>query len=84
MLYPREIVQIENIAYGPGFPTISGNTIILKFNFTLSPTTKEMFPHLNNSYPGLNVGDKFKAVAGFESVVGKDQPEFFINGYTKI
>lgn len=77
-------VKIENITYGPGFPTISGNTIVLNFNFTLSPTTKDMFPNMDDSYPGLKVGDKFRAMAGFENVVGKDQPEFFINGYTKI
>jgi len=76
-------VKIENITYGPGFPTLTDNSIILKFNLTLSPTTKEMFPNLDESYPGLNVGDKFTAIAGFVMVMGKEQPEFFVDGYKK-
>ena len=77
-------VKIENITYGPGFPTISGSNVILNFNYTLMPTTKEMFPNMNESYPGLNVGDKFSALTGFESIIGKDQPEFYVNGYKKL
>ena len=76
-------VKIENITYGPGFPTLTDNSIILKFNLTLSPTTKEMFPNLDESYPGLNVGDKFTAIAGFVMVMGKEQPEFYVDGYKK-
>ena len=76
-------VKIENITYGPGFPTLTDNSIILKFNITLSPTTKEMFPNLDESYPGLNVGDKFTAIAGFVMVMGKERPEFYVDGYKK-
>ena len=76
-------VKIENITYGPGFPTLTDNSIILKFNLTLSPTTKEMFPNLDESYPGLKVGDKFTAIAGFVMVMGKEQPEFYVDGYKK-
>ena len=77
-------VKIESIKYGAGFPVLGSKEVKIRFAFTLSPTTKDLFPNMDETYPGLNVGDKFKAVAGFESVVGKDQPEFFINGYTKI
>jgi hypothetical protein len=77
-------VKIESIVYGSGFPTVSDNSIVLKFNFTLLPTAKEMFPNMDDSYPGLNAGDKFTALAGFESIIGKDQPEYYVNGYKKL
>ena len=40
---------------------LSSNDIIhLKFEYTLNPTSKEMFPNLKHKFPGLKIGDKFK------------------------
>lgn len=80
----RASVRIENITYGPGFPTMQKDTLMLKFNFTLMSTTKEMFPNMDDSYPGLKIGDRFIGMIGFENIMGKNQPEFYINGYKKI
>lgn len=77
-------VKIDGVAYGAGFPVLSKNKeIMIKFNFTLAPTTKELFPNMDDSYPGLKVGDKFSALAGFNVPIGSDKPEFFVYGYTK-
>ena len=55
-------VKIDNVV-GTGFsfktPLIKDETIKIKFEFTLSETSNELFPTLNNSFPGLKVGDKF-------------------------
>ena len=56
-------VKINSIiSRGMGFTEVlSSNDIInLKFEFTLSPTSEEMFPKLKNKFPGLKIGDKFK------------------------
>jgi len=56
-------VRIDNILKrGMGFTnTLSKNSIIqLKFEYTLQPTTKEMFPKLNYVFPGLKIGEKFR------------------------
>jgi hypothetical protein len=77
-------VKIESASYGAGFPTFNKKDYIqVKFYFTLMPTTKEMFPNMDDSYPGLNVGDKFTALTGFVSVIGSDNPEYFVYGYSK-
>lgn len=55
-------VKINNII-GSGFsfrtPLTKGETIKIKFAFTLSETSKEFFPTLEKSFPGLKVDDKF-------------------------
>ena len=77
-------VKVDGVTYGAGFPVLSKNKeIMIKFNFTLMPTTKELFPNMDDSYPGLKVGDKFTAITGFTNPIGTDQPEFFVNGYSK-
>ncbi len=55
-------VNVNNvIGYGSSFktPIAKGSNIKLKFAFTLSKTSKEVFPKLNYILPGLNIGDKF-------------------------
>lgn len=55
-------VKIKDIlGTGSGFttPLIKGNSIKLKFAFTLSKTTKELFPTLTDPFPGLTIGDSF-------------------------
>lgn len=77
-------VKVENISYGAGFPVINKkDTLTIKFNFTLLPTTKEMFPNMDETYPGLNVGDRFSAHTSFVSSIGSGQSEFFVYGYSR-
>ena len=46
----------------PGAETIKkGLETEVKFPITLEPTTQERFPNLKVHYPGLKVGDQFKA-----------------------
>ncbi len=40
-------------------PFAKSDTIKIKFEFTLDETTKDMFPNLTKSFPGLKVGDSF-------------------------
>lgn len=77
-------VKIESASYGAGFPTFSKNVSVkIKFNFTLLPTSKDMFPNMEESYPGLKVGDKFAALTEFVSTIGNNNPEYFVYGYSK-
>lgn len=56
-------VQVDSIiGYGAGSQPVSLNEKVkTKFAFTLGPTTKDLFPNLDNRLPGLNIGDKFMA-----------------------
>ena len=38
---------------------------------------------MDESYPGLKVGDKFTALAGFMSAMGENTNEYFVYGYSK-
>ena len=56
-------VKINSIiSRGMGFTDVlsTNNYIHLKFEFTLTPTSAEMFPKLKYRFLGLEVGDKFK------------------------
>lgn len=79
------VVKLESIEYGSAFPVLSvGKDVRVKFNFTLAPTSKEMFPDMDESYPGLKVGDKFEALIEHTiKMEGDKQPEFEISGYSK-
>ncbi|MBU1117133.1 MAG: hypothetical protein KKE09_18575 [Bacteroidetes bacterium] len=55
-------VKLNNViesGFGFNSPLIKGDTIKIKFEFTLSETSKEQFPTLEKSFPGLKVGDTF-------------------------
>ena len=56
-------IKVKNIiGYGAGSATVKNNDILkTKFAFTLSPTTKELFPTLKEQLPGLAVGSLFVA-----------------------
>ena len=78
-------VKLESIEYGSAFPVLSvGKKYRMKFDFTLSKTTKEMFPDLKNPLPGLEPGDKFTAmVSHYLKMEGSKQPEYEIASYLK-
>ena len=78
-------VKLESIEYGAAFPVLTvGKEFKMKFNYTLVKTTKEMFPELEKSYPGLEVGNKFTAIVSHSvKMKGSNQPEFEISSYSK-
>lgn len=56
------IIEVNNVVEtGLSFnsPIVKSDTIKVKFEFTLSKTSKELFPNLNYTLPGLKVGDSF-------------------------
>lgn len=63
----RATVRVDSVlGYGQAFPTVLSQSeeIYVKFAFTLGPT-RELFPDLSESYPGIRVGSTFTAdVAG--------------------
>ena len=78
-------VKVESVFYGAGFPVVAvGKEIEIKFKFTLNKTTKEMFPNMEDSYPGLTTGDEFEALVGHEEIPNNDKPVFVVYGYSII
>ena len=75
-------VKIESIKYGAGFPVLSSKEVKIRFAFTLSPTTKDLFPNMEESYPGLKVGDDFSALAASRESVGETGPQLVVYGYS--
>ncbi len=55
------VVRVDSIlGYGSAFPPLlTGNLIQIHFYFTLSATTKDLFPNMTEFYPGLTVGSSF-------------------------
>jgi len=51
-------------------PFSSGQEGKMRFEFSLSKTTKKLFPNLDKRLPGLNAGDRFKVNAIQEVVFG--------------
>jgi hypothetical protein len=78
-------VKLVSIEYGAAFPVLTiGKEFKVKFNYTLVKTTKEMFPDLEESYPGLEVGDKFTAIVSHSlKMKSSNQPQFQISSYSK-
>lgn len=81
------MVKVKTMEYGAGFPVVTiGKQIEVKFAFTLNKTTKDMFPNMDDSYPGLKVGDNFEALVAFSETArigsGKStSPSYTIYGY---
>ncbi len=75
-------VKIESIKYGAGFPVLSSQEVKIRFAFTLSPTTKDLFPNMEESYPGLKVGDDFSALAASEESMNSSEPQLVVYGYS--
>lgn len=61
--YPCVAIIIVNNVLETGFSSNSSltknDTLKVKFEFTLSKTSKELLPELNYDLPGLKVGDSF-------------------------
>ena len=77
-------VKINSITYGAGFPVLSNKEVRIKFAFTLSATTKDLFPNMKETYPGLKVGDDFSAQAALQESMNSSEPQLIVNGYSII
>lgn len=76
-------VKVNSISYGAGFPTININQVItIKFAFTLSKTNKELFPNMDESYPGLEKGSEFTGLVAHFETINESAPSFLIYGYS--
>lgn len=72
------------LGYGSAFtkPLSPGNVISVQFAFTTG-ATKELFPSMASSYPGVQQGTSFQADVRSDEVGGKggSSPVFVIYGY---
>ena len=60
----RGIVRIDSIlGYGSSFgnPLAVGQRVNVHFAFALAPTTKDLFPNMTETYPGLELNSRFRA-----------------------
>jgi len=87
----RATIVINNVV-GAGFgfnsTLIKNDTIKIKFEYTLSESSKELFPSLENTFSGLNVGDSFIGdIERIESILlgnNTDKYKYRIFNYDKI
>ena len=84
----RGVVRIDSIlGYGSSFgnPLAIGQRVNIHFAFTLAPTTKELFPNMTETYPGLEVNSRFQA--DVESMPDMNTPTdrvlYQVYGYSK-
>ncbi len=76
------LVKVSSAVYGASFPQIAmGKEVRMKFLFTLEKTTKELFPNMEEEYPGLKVGDEFTAVVAHIESIDETAPIFQVHGY---
>ena len=82
--YPcTAIVKVSSLNYGTGFPPLPiGSEMKIRFAFTLSRTTSEMFPNMKKSYPGLKKGDTFTALVSYIETINNAIPAFQIFSYS--
>jgi len=53
----------------------------MTFIFTLAPTTKDLFPNLTATYPGLKTGDTFQADVQAQLKMGEEKPSLTVMSY---
>jgi hypothetical protein len=76
------LVKVSSAVYGSAFPQfVMGKEVRIKFLFTLENTTKELFPNMEEEYPGLKVGDEFTAVVSLSKKLDETAPKFQVHGY---
>ena len=77
-------VKVSSAVYGAAFPSFSKEEEIrIKFLFTLEKTTKELFPDMEETYPGLKVGQEFTALVAHIENIDETAPKFQIHGYER-
>lgn len=76
------VVKVSSAVYGAAFPSFSkDDEIRIKFLFTLEKTTKELFPNMEEPYPGLTVGQEFTALVSHMEYIDETVPKFQIYSY---
>jgi len=76
------LVKVTSAVYGAAFPSFSKDgEIRIKFLFTLEKTTKELFPDMEETYPGLKVGQEFTALVAHIENIDETAPKFQIYSY---
>jgi hypothetical protein len=76
------LVKVSSAVYGAAFPSFSKDKEIrIKFLFTLEPTSKELFPNMEETYPGLKVGQEFNALVAHMEYIDETAPKFQIYSY---
>ncbi len=76
------LVKVTSAVYGSAFPQlVMGKEVRIKFLFTLGKTSKELFPNMEEEYPGLEVGDEFTAVVSLSKKLDETAPKFQVHGY---
>ncbi len=76
------LVKVTSAVYGAGFPSFSNDDDIrIKIIFTLEKNTKELFPDMKETYPGLKVGQEFTALVAYTENIDETAPKFQIHGY---
>jgi len=76
------LVKVTSAVYGAAFPSFTKDEEIrIKFLFTLEQTTKELFPNMEETYPGLRVGQEFTALVAHIDNIGETVPKFQIHSY---
>lgn len=77
------LVTVKGAEYGAGFPVLNmKEDIKVKFAFTLVPTSKDLFPNMEESYPGLMEGQEFTALVQHIETMNETIPSYQIYGYT--
>ncbi len=78
-------IRIDSVlGYGSAFPKplLVGQLLRVRFAHTLNPT-KEMWPDVKPSLPGLRIKDTFEAIVTGSMTMGNSEPSFTIYGYEK-
>ena len=73
------VLNVFGCGAGVSMAVHEGDTVEMKFAYTLHST--EIFPDMKVHFPGLKKGDKFKAIAKQQLVMGGNS-EFVIFDYT--
>ncbi len=64
-----KVIRCGNMDADPPF---NGDTMTVRFIYTLSSDVNDIFPKLSHSLPGLEEGDRFDAIWKFRSVMVSD------------
>jgi hypothetical protein len=76
------IEKVLGIGQAFGNPKSVGDSIYVTFMFTTHATTKDLFPVMKESYPGVKVGDKIQTdVESRVGMGGSGAVSYFVYGY---
>ena len=73
------IVKIEEVLKSSAnfqYPYAAGQEGKMRFVFSLSETTEKHYPNLDRRFPGLKVGDRFRASVSQEQLMESNSPQW--------